>query len=42
VQLAKSLAGQIAGWAQLNGATEPQQVTLDIPEAGIRQNATTN
>jgi beta-glucuronidase len=42
VQLAKGSANEIAGWVRLNGAAKPEQVTLEIPEAGIRQTATTN
>ncbi len=42
VQLAKGSPDQIAGWAQLNGVLQPQQVTLDIPEARIKQTVTTD
>jgi len=42
VQLAKGSTSQITGWIQLGGAKEPQQVTFDIPEAGIKQSVTTN
>jgi len=37
VQLAKGSQNEIAGWVQLNGAGSTQPVTLEIPEAGIRQ-----
>lgn len=37
VQLAKGSRDQIAGWIDLNGATSPQRVTLEIAEAGIKQ-----
>ena len=37
VQLAKGSAGEIGGWVKLGGASEPQQVTLEIPEADIKQ-----
>ncbi len=37
VQLAKGSSNQIAGWVQLSGSTSAQQVTIEIPEAGIRQ-----
>ncbi len=36
VQLAHSSQTEIAGWVQLNG-TQPSQVTLEIPEAHVRQ-----
>jgi beta-glucuronidase len=42
IQLAKNSAGQIAGWVQLSGTREPQQVTIEIPEAGIKQTVTAN
>ena len=42
VQLAKGSRGEIAGWVQLNGATSPQTVSIDIPEAGIDQQVTTD
>jgi beta-glucuronidase len=42
VQLAKGSTSEIAGWVQLNGARDPQQVTLEIPEAGIKQSVATN
>lgn len=42
VQLAKGAPNEIAGWVKLNGATKTEQVTLEIPEAGIRQIVTTN
>jgi beta-glucuronidase len=42
VQLAKGSAGEIAGSVKLNGASEPQQVTLEIPEANIKQQFTTD
>src|SRR5579863_1896597 len=42
VQLATGSANEIAGWVRLNGAAKPEQVTLEIPEAGIRQVITTN
>lgn len=37
VQLAKGSLNEIAGWVQLNGASQAQQVTLEIPEAGIKK-----
>jgi beta-glucuronidase len=42
VQLAKGSTNEIAGWVQLNGATQPQQVTLGIPEANVEQRVTTD
>jgi len=38
VQLDKGSQNEVAGWLQLNGAAgAPQQVTIEIPEAGIKQ-----
>jgi beta-glucuronidase len=42
IQLAKGSPNEIAGWVKLNGATRSEQVTLEIPEAGMRQMFTTN
>jgi beta-glucuronidase len=42
VQLAKGSATQIAGWMQLDGATQPGHVTIEIPEARIKQDVTTD
>lgn len=42
VQLAKGSTSEIAGWVKLNGAREPQQVTLEIPEANVTQKFTTD
>ncbi len=42
VQLAKGSLNEIEGWVKLNGASAPQQVTLAIPEAGIKQLITTD
>ena len=42
VQLAKGSRDEIAGWVQLNGASAPQMVSVDIPEAGIHQEVTTD
>jgi beta-glucuronidase len=41
VQLAKNSPGEIAGWVKLDGATQPQQVTIEIPDANITQRVTT-
>lgn len=42
VQTAKGSSGEIAGWVQLGGANSPQLVTVEIPEAKIKQTATTD
>jgi beta-glucuronidase len=42
VQLAKGSMDEVAGWVQLNGAKGSQQVTIAIPEAGIKKVVTTN
>ncbi len=42
VQLAKGAMSEVAGWVQINGASQPQQVTIEIPEAGIKQAVTTD
>jgi beta-glucuronidase len=42
VQLAKSSPNEIAGWVRLNGSAKPEQVTIDIPEAGVHQAITTH
>lgn len=42
VQLAKGSSNEIAGWVQLGGTLSAQQVTLEIPEAAIRQTITTD
>ena len=42
VQLAKGSMSTVSGWVQLNGAQESQQVTITIPEAGIKQIVTTD
>ncbi len=42
VQLAKGSLSEIAGWVKLNGATRPQQVAIEIPEANIAQRVTTD
>jgi beta-glucuronidase len=42
VQLGKGTRGAIAGWVQLNGVESAQKVTLEIPEAGIRETVTTD
>ncbi|MGB6386656.1 MAG: glycoside hydrolase family 2 TIM barrel-domain containing protein [Terriglobales bacterium] len=42
VQLAKGSLNEIEGWVKLNGASSPQQVTLEISEAGLEQVITTD
>ena len=42
VRLEKGSVNEVAGWVRLNGATRPEQVTIEIPEAGIQQAVTTN
>ncbi|MGO9086593.1 MAG: glycoside hydrolase family 2 protein [Candidatus Sulfotelmatobacter sp.] len=42
IQLARGSQSEIAGWVQLNGAQAPQQVTLEIPEAHLREALTTD
>jgi len=37
IQLAKGEPGEVAGWAQLDGSSLAQQLTIDIPEAGVRK-----
>jgi beta-glucuronidase len=42
VQLAKGSSHEISGWVQLSGSTSEQQVTVEIPEAAIKQSLTTD
>jgi beta-glucuronidase len=42
VQLAKGSMNEIAGWVRLNGAKGPKEVTIEIPEAGVKRAVTTN
>jgi len=37
VQLAKGSSAEISGWVQLSGSTSVQQVTIEIPEAAVKQ-----
>jgi beta-glucuronidase len=41
VQLAKGSASEISGWVRFEGATKPEQVTIEIPEAGVKKVVTT-
>ena len=42
IQLAKGSTSDVAGWIKLNGARQSEQVTIEIPQAGIKQNFTTD
>ena len=42
VQLAKGATTEIAGWVRINGAATWQQVTIEIPEAGVQRVVTTD
>jgi beta-glucuronidase len=42
VQLAKGSTTQVAGWVQLDGAKQSEHVTIEIPEARIKQDVTTD
>ncbi len=41
VQLTKGSLNEISGWVQMNGASRPLQITLEIPEAGIKKTVST-
>ncbi len=41
VQLAKGSLGQVSGWVKLNGANASQTVTVEIPEAGLKNSVST-
>jgi beta-glucuronidase len=42
IQLARGSGQEISGWVQLSGSFSEQQVTLEIPEAGIKRNVVTS
>jgi beta-glucuronidase len=42
IQLTKGSTDEISGWVQLSGAVSAQQVTLEIPETGIKKTATSD
>jgi beta-glucuronidase len=42
VHLAKGSADEVDGWVKLDGATKPEQVTVEIPEARAKREVTTN
>jgi len=42
IQLRKGTSDEIAGWVKLNGAAGNQTVSIEIPEAGVRQSVTTD
>jgi beta-glucuronidase len=37
VQLTRGSQNEVSGWVQVNGAKSPQKVTLEIPEAHVRE-----
>jgi beta-glucuronidase len=42
IQLKKGSREEVAGWVRLDGAGVPKAVTVEIPEAGVRQSVTTD
>lgn len=42
VQLARGSQNEVAGWVQLNGAQSPQNISLEIPEAGVHETVTSD
>src|SRR5271156_1988610 len=42
LQLAKGSTDEITGWVKLNGAKQPTQATIGIPEANFEQRVTTD
>jgi beta-glucuronidase len=42
VQLARSAPGEVAGWIQLNGVSQPQAVSIEIPEIALKKTITTD
>jgi beta-glucuronidase len=42
LQLVKGSSHEIAGWVQLNGASQPRPVTIEIPEIGLKKTAATD
>jgi beta-glucuronidase len=42
VQLTHGSQSEISGWVQLNGAKSPQKVTLEVPEAHVRESFNTD
>ena len=42
LQLAKNDLGRIGGWIQISGLRTPQKVSVEIPEAHVRQQITTD
>jgi beta-glucuronidase len=42
IHLAKGSMNEIAGWVRINGSHQPQHVTIEISEAGIRKDVTTD
>jgi beta-glucuronidase len=42
IQLAKGSYEEVSGWVQLEGSTSAQQVTFEIPEAGVKKTVSTD
>ncbi|MGA2413755.1 MAG: glycoside hydrolase family 2 TIM barrel-domain containing protein [Candidatus Sulfotelmatobacter sp.] len=42
LQLAKGSSNEITGWVQLNGASQPQPVSIEIPELNFQKKLTTD
>ena len=42
IQLAKGSTDEIAGWAQLDGPAHSERVTIEIPEAAVKQEIATD
>ena len=42
VQLAKGSLNEVEGWIRLSGTSNAEAVTMEIPEAGVRQKITTD
>jgi beta-glucuronidase len=42
IQLKKGSREEVAGWVRLDGASGPRAVTVEIPEAGVKQTITTD
>ncbi|HVN18020.1 MAG TPA: glycoside hydrolase family 2 TIM barrel-domain containing protein [Dongiaceae bacterium] len=42
VQLAKGSSDEVAGWVRIDGTRQPQNVTIEIPDAGIRHSLSTD
>jgi beta-glucuronidase len=42
IQLAKGSLDEVAGWAKLDGASSAQQISIEIPEIGLKKTALTD